>query len=145
MNNEFDNINIYNDSSIIINEKTPKSIISWITILIILSLIMIIIFSIPFNIYLTLNGYVTIEDNETYLNLLLENSDFPINKKNELYIKNVKYDYSIVNIDRENMILKVDLKDEIKLENNIVIVNLVKDRTTVFKLIKNKIKKGFGL
>lgn len=140
-----DNIGIYNDSAIILNKKTPKSIISWITILIILLVLLIILFFIPFNIYSNFNGYVFIQDNSSYLNLILEESDFPIYKDNKLYIKGDKYDYEIISIDNNEVILKLDLKDDIKINNNTLIVNILKSRTTVFEILKNKIKKGFGL
>lgn len=140
-----DNIEIYNNSAIILNKKTPKSIISWITILISLLIMLVILFSVPFNIYKSYSGYVYIQDNSSYLILMLEESDFPINKNNKLYIKNTKYDYDIVNINNKEVTLKLKLKDNIKIENNLFVVNILKDRTTVFKILKKKIMKGFGL
>lgn len=140
-----DDINIYNDSAIILSKKTPKCIISWITILIILLIIMIILFCIPFNIYKNLNGYIILENNQTYLNLSLNESDFPVYKNKKLYIKGYKYNYDVVSIEENNVILKVNLKDNIKINNNIVLVNILSDRTTVFKILKDKIKKGFDL
>lgn len=140
-----DNIDIYNNSAIILNKKTPKSIVSWITILIIVFILALISFCIPFNIYKNFNGYIFIEDKNSYLNLLLNESDFPINKNNKLYIKGDKYDYEVISINNNEVILKLNLKDDIKLDNNIVTVNVLETRTTVFKILKNKIKKGFGL
>ena len=43
------------------------------------------------------------------------------------------------------MLISIKLKDDVKINNNIVVVNILKNRTTLFKIIKNKIKKGFGL
>lgn len=140
-----DNINIYNNSAIILSKKTPKSIVSWISILFVLLILLIIFFSIPFNIYNSLFGYITIKDNDSYLVLSLDKSDFPMNKNDKLYIKSDKYDYEVIDIDNNKVILKIDLKEEIKLDNNTVIVNLLSNRTTVFEILKNKIKKGFGL
>lgn len=139
---KMDDINIYNDSAIILKRKTPKGIISWITILIILLIILTILFSIPFNKYKKINGYVI---NKGYLNLLVSESDFPIYKNKKLYIKEDKYDYEIVDIKDNEVILKIELSDDIKIENNIVEVNILSNRTTVFEILKNKIKKGFGL
>jgi ribosome-binding protein aMBF1 (putative translation factor) len=42
-------------------------------------------------------------------------------------------------------ILKINLDDNLKIQNNQLILNFLKDRTTLFKIIKNKIKKGFGV
>lgn len=142
---KMDKIDIYNDSAIILNKKMPKSIISWITILFFLLILLVIIFIVPFNIYKNYIGYVEVDNIDTYLVLETQESDFPINKNNKLYIKRDNYDYEIVSIKKDNIILKVDLKEEIKIEDNIVLVNILKDRTTVFEILKNKIKKGLGL
>ena len=142
---KMDNLDIYNDSAIILEKKTPKKIISWITILIILTLLFVLFSFLPFNIYKPLVGYVDIVDNSSYLILNLDDSDFPINKSNELYIKNKKYNYKIVKIKEDKLILSINLDNNLKIQNNIVTINILKNRTTLFKIIKNKIKKGFGV
>lgn len=142
---KMDNIDIYNNSAIMLNKKTPKKITSWITILIILTFIFIIFSFIPFNIYKPLIGYVDITNNSSYLVLNVDDSDFPMNKNNELYIKNKKYDYKIVEISEDNIILDINLENKLKIQNNILTVNFLKERTTIFKIIKNKMKKGFGV
>ncbi|MBQ9071666.1 MAG: hypothetical protein IJY25_00715 [Bacilli bacterium] len=142
---KMDDINIYNDSAIILNRKTPRSIISWITILIILLIILIILFCIPFNIYKNFSSYLTLEDSNSYIVILASESDFPIYKNKKLYIQRDCYNYDIVGIKDNQVILKVDLKDNIKINNNTFRVNILSNRTTVFEILKNKIKKGFGL
>lgn len=140
-----DNIDIYNNSAILLNNKTPSIIKSWIIILIILSLLFIVIMFIPFNIYKNYNGYVIIENNKSYINLIANEIDFPINKNNKLYIEEDNYKYEIINIENNNIVLSIKLKDDIKINNNIVTVNVLKERTTLFKMIRKKIKKGFDL
>ena len=140
-----DNLDIYNDSAIILEKKTPKKIISWITILIILTILFVVFSFIPFNIYKPLVGYVDITNNSSYLILNISNSDFPVNKNNELYIKNKKYNYKIVKIEEDKLILKVNLDNNLKIQNNMITANILKNRTTIFKIIKNNIKKGFGV
>ena len=142
---KMDKLDIYNDSAIILDKKTPKNIISWITILIILTLLFLVFSVIPFNIYKPLIGYVDIVDNNSYLILNLIDGDFPINKNNQLYIKNKQYDYEIVNIKEDKMTININLDNNLKIQNNIITVNLLKTRTTLFEIIKNKIKKGFGV
>ena len=140
-----DKLDIYNDSAIILEKKTPKKIISWITILIILTILFVVFSFIPFNIYKPLYGYVDITNNSSYLILDVNNSDFPVNKNNELYIKNKKYNYKIVKIEEDKLILSVNLDNNLKIQNNIITANILKNRTTLFKIIKSKIKKGFGV
>lgn len=140
---KMDNLDIYNNSAIILDKKTPKNIISWITILIILTLLFLIISLIPFNIYKPMIGYVDIINNSSYLVLDINNSDFPIYKNTELYIKTKKYNYKIVKLEENKLVLNVELDNNLKIQNNIITVNILKNRTTLFKTIKDKIKKGF--
>ena len=140
-----DKLDIYNDSAIILDKKIPKKIISWITILIILTILFVVFSFIPFNIYKPLFGYVDITNNSSYLILDFDKSDFPFNKNNELYIKSKKYDYKVVRIEENKLILNVNLDNNLKVQNNIVTANVLKNRTTLFNIIKNKIKKGFGV
>ena len=142
---KMDKLDIYNNSAIILDKKTPKKIISWITILIILTILFIIFSLIPFNIYKPLIGYVDINNDNSYIVLDIDYSDFPVSNKNKLYIKNKKYDYEIILIEKDKLILDINLEDNLKIQNNIVTVNILKNRTTLFKIIKNKIKKGFGV
>jgi len=139
-----DNIDIYNNSAIILKNKTSPLINSWIVILIILSLIFIIISFIPFNIYKSYNGYVVIKNNKSYISLIV-NDDFPINKNNKLYIKKDKYKYEVISIEKNNILIDLDLNSGIKINNNYVVVNILKDRVTIFEILKRKIKKGFDL
>ena len=134
---------MYIDSEIL-SRKMPKSIISWITILIITFILSLIFINIPFNTYKNFNGYIFKYKEKFYIRVLINKSDFPIYKKDTLYIKDKKYKYKIINIDKKKYILDLRLDNRIKIENNIVIVNIKKEKTTVFKILKNKIKKGIG-
>lgn len=140
-----DKIDIYNDSAIILERKTPKSIISWITILILVLIVFIIFSFIPFNIYKNYSGYINIDNKNTYLIINFKKSDFPIGKNNILYIHNKYYKYKIINIKDNTVTLDVKLDDNLKIENNIVLINILKEKTTLYKIIKNEIKKGFGI
>ena len=140
-----DNIDIYNNSSIILNKKTPSLIKSWIIILTLLSILFITIIFIPYNRYIIYNGYVILKDSNSYISLNINKNDFPIKNKNKLYIENDEYKYKIISIEKNNLILSINLKDNIKINNNLVTLHILKDRTTLFEKIKTRIKKGFGL
>ena len=135
------NIDIYNNSGFILNKDISFFEKSWIIILISLIILFTIFMFIPFNVYKTYNGYV--ENDNVYL--IIENRDFPVNKNNKLYIENNLYKYEIISINNNIVNIDVKLNKEINIENNIFKVNVLKDRTSIFKIIKNKIKKGFGL
>ena len=110
-----DNIDIYNNSAIILNNKTPNFIINWIIILILLSLLICIILFIPFNIYKQFNGYIILKDNNSYINLIVNKNDFPLYKNKKLFIEKEKYKYKIISIDDNNTIIKINLKEDIKI------------------------------
>lgn len=137
-----DKLDIYNNSAIIIDKKTPSKIISWITILIILSLIVIIFSFIKFNVYKSYFCYI---DKDFCIISNLEYSDFPVDKSNNLYIKGKKYSYDVIGIKNNNLVLKIDLDSSMKIQNNIIAINILKNRTSLIKIIRKKIKKGFGL
>lgn len=142
---KMNNIDIYNNSAIILKRKTPKIIISWITILI-TSISLLIIFSfVPFNIYKTYGGYITIENDNSYINLFINESDFPIYNNYNLYIKNTEYSYEVISISHDELKLELNLEDKLRINNNYIFVNILESRTTLFKIIKEKIKKGFGI
>ena len=89
-----DNIDIYNNSAKIFERKTPKSVISWITILIILFVLFIIISFIPFNIYKDYIGKIIDNKIPSNIQINVNKSDFPIKKDRILYIEDIKYNYN---------------------------------------------------
>ena len=140
-----DKLDIYNDSAIILEKKTPKKIVSWITILVILLILFVVFSMVPFNVYKPFIGKVNITNNRTLVRLDLNYSGFPVNRYNKLYIKNKEYSYKVVSIEDNSLLLDINLDESLKIQNNIVNVNILKDRTTIFKIIKDKIKKGFDV
>jgi len=140
-----DKLDIYNNSAIILEKKTPKRIISWITILTIIVVLFVVFSMVPFNIYKPFIGKVNITNNKTFLELELNYSGFPVDRYNKLYIKNKEYSYKIISIEDNILLLDINLDESLKIQNNIVNVNILKTRTTIFEIIKNEIKKGFEL
>lgn len=145
MNENMDKIDIYNNSAKILENKTPKSIISWITILCVLLFFFIVFSFVPFNIYKTYIGVLELNDNDYYFVTKLEYNDFPIDKSKKLYIKGKSYNYEVISIEDDILKLKIDLSDSLKTNNNALIINILDNRTTLFKIVLKKIKKGFGL
>ena len=63
-----------------------------------------------------------------------------MNKKNSLYIKGKKYNYKIIDIKDKEVLFYIDIPSDLIIEGNIININILKERTTVFKIIKRKIK-----
>ena len=138
-----DNIEIYNNSAKILEDKLPPKIVSWSFILLILLIIVIIFSFVPFNVYKNYSATIIKEDDISYLILNLNKNDFPFNDEFILYIKDKKYDYDIVNIENNIVVLWTNLEG-MDINNNLLDINILKDRTTIFKILKNKILKGLG-
>ena len=143
-----ENLNAFNFSKMkLLNEK-PSKIISWITILCILSLVFILI-SILFKInkYYITYGYVEIKDNYN-LKIIIDKSSFPIKKNYKLYIEDNKYDYKIININEMDLYYEIlvycNLDNELLINNNILKIKFEIGTTTLMKEFKEKIKKGMN-
>lgn len=132
-----DNIDIFNNSAIILEKKVPKRIVSWITILISLTIVLIFLCFYKFNIYVK---YVGIYKDNT---LIISNSFFPLNKNNRLYIENKKYDYEIIDILSDEVILKIKLNNNLKINKNKLNVYIFKYKKNIYTIIKNKWKDAF--
>lgn len=146
VNIKMENLNAFNYSKMkLINEK-PSKIISWITILCILSLVFILI-SILFKInkYTNTIGYVEIKEDYN-LKIIIDKSLFPIKKNYKLYIEDNKYDYKIIKINKLDtyyeLLVDCKLEKELLINNNILKIRFKTGKTTLIKELIKKIKKG---
>ena len=122
-------IDIYNNSSVIMLKKVPVKIISWITILLVF-----LIFILVFGIFFTYNKYEKCIGIVRGNNIVLELSPDKINKiKDRIIIDNKNY-YEIV--------LNINLEDKYKIDNNILEIYIELEKTTLLKEIFNFLKKG---
>ena len=140
-----DNIDNYNDSVLLFNFIMHKKIISWITILILIIIIFIIFSNISYSKYKDYVGYIEFIDNNYYIEINLEEGDFPININNNLYINGKKYEYNIVSINGNSVILNIELEESYLINNNKVLLSILSEKTSLFKQFKKKIKKGLDL
>lgn len=138
-----DDINVFNYSKLKLTDENPSKIISWITILSIM-FILFIVFSIFFqyNIYSTYIGYIE-NDN---IRIIINDNSFPIKNNYKLFIDNKKYNYKILNLEKNNgyyeLLVKCNIDKTLLINNNIVTVNFQKEKTTLMKEIIKKLKKG---
>ena len=139
-------IDIYNNSSVIMLKKVPVKIISWITILLVF-----LIFILVFGIFFTYNKYEKCIGIVRGNNIVLELSPDKINKiKDRLYIDNKKYNFEIkekdyiiiVNKNYYEIVLNINLEDKYKIDNNILEIYIELEKTTLLKEIFNFLKKG---
>lgn len=130
---------MYSSSEFILKYKLHSIVNSWILVLKIILLLFIIFMFIPYSTYHTYIGYVSIKDNQSYIFL---EKDTSLNKN--LYINGKKYKYKIVE-NNDYIKIKLDLEDSLKIDSLYLNVDIESDRKTLFKVLKNNIKKGIGL
>lgn len=143
---------IYNNFSYIINKKTSLSITLWI-ILLIISFIIFIIISLKYEYYLYQSyfGYVKKIDDSFYTIIYVEKDNVDELFNSNLLVDNNDYSFEIVSISEEyfvinnkmcyQVILDFDLKEEYKIENNIIDIILKNNKTTIYKELKKGIMK----
>ena len=143
---------IYNNFSYIINKKTSLSIFLWI-ILLIISFIIFIIISLKYEYYLYQSyfGYVKKIDDSFYTIIYVEKDNVDELFNSNLLVDNNDYSFEIVSISEEyfvinnkmcyQVILDFDLKEEYKIENNIIDIILKNNKTTIYKELKKGIMK----
>lgn len=148
---------IFNNYETTINRKTPKYIIIWLILLSIfcIAFILISIFY-NFNKYEKYLGIVTKEGNDYYVKVYVKNDEIVITKTDTVKIDNETVKYQIVFISNQlvintnnetckEMIIKCQLKNNQKIENNILSLNFMLRKTTLFKNFLSYIKKGWNL
>ena len=142
-------IDAFKNSKMKIMYSSPSRIISWITIvlIIIISFLIISIFY-KYNTYIKLISYVNI--NEKYnIRGIIEKKDMPIKKNYKLYIEGKRYEYEIVDIKEYDnyyeLFIKCKVDKNLLINNNLLTLNFVKNKTTLMNEIIKKIKKGMML
>lgn len=134
-----EDIELFNDSARIINNINRKSIISWNTILLLIIICFLIFINVPFNKYNVCVGTIK-EENEFYIKIDKTESNFPIKKTDKLYIEYKEYNYKIKEINDNYIVIKLNLEDKYKIDNNMVLVKFKSDKTSIYKILKELIK-----
>ena len=144
-----DKIDVFKNSKMKIMYSSPSRIISWITIvLVIIVSFFIISISYRYNTYIEVISYVNI--NEKYnIRGIIEKKDMPIKKNYKLYIEGKRYEYEIVDIKEYDnyyeLFIKCKVDKNLLINNNLLTLNFVKNKTTLMNEIIKKIKKGMML
>lgn len=144
----------YLNASSIITKELPKKIISWITILII-SLIAFIIVGIYYEYpqYLNYRGNIIKEKKEYFIKVLVLEDDLLKIKKGKLILNkknmdfNIKYIEPVYYLDSNEqkyyeVVLNSKLQEDLKVENNPILIKFELPKTTLIKEVIKKIRKG---
>lgn len=148
----YPNVDIFNNSPIILNRKTSKAIQIWIMFLIFGAIIFFIIGNYyKFSLFTNHIAYVKKIDSKYYVVTYLEEDEIRKLYYSEILIEKEKFDFKVVTISEEvysvnnikcyEVVLDMKLKEMWLVENNILNIVLKKEETTILK----EIKKGINL
>ena len=144
---EFKNLDT-NPSSLIIKE--PTRIYSFTTILLIFIIVFIILGSL-FSYNKSTNYVATIiNEEELYFKVTISNADLKEIDKSTLIIENKKYNFHIINIEKNdydnnyNILLSINLNINNLQDQKYIIFTLKKEKTTFFKEILKRIKEDLN-
>jgi len=140
-------IDIYNDSAIILERKMPSKIFSWITILIIAITIFILL-----SIFLKFNKYETylgIIDNNRVI-IYYDSKDIPF-KNHLLFIDGKNYTYQVESVNSEAVYMEskkyyevvIKLEQTLDFSSNLLNVTFKGEKTTLFNELKRKVRDSY--
>ena len=140
------NISVFKNSKMrILNSEPPKTV-SWIIIVILVSLISVFIgIFYQYNVYMPLYGCV--ENNDKYnIKTIISKDKMPLKKDYKLFIEGKKYDYEIINIEEYDnyyeIFINCKVDKNLLINNNYFTLYFMKYKTTLMNEIIKKIKRG---
>lgn len=147
-----DDIDIYLNSSTMLLKKTPSKIVSWVTMLFLFLIFLVCFMSFyKYKKYLKYDAYIK----NGYIEFYVDKVFFNKINNNKVLIKEKNYDYDVVSIfefsyenganDLWKIIIKVDLEENMMIENNYFQIKFLESEGTTIKRIVKKIKKGLKL
>lgn len=150
---KWNHIDIFNNSEIVYMRKPNNLIISWISILIIGSILFgIIIFFYKFETSVIYYGkvinveednYISMAVDEEFINLKNRNYLTINNKECKCHLRSMSDNYYILNgLKYWEAIFDCEIADEININDNIIEVKIEKEKQTLFDKIVFKIRKG---
>ncbi len=132
-------MNQYN-LSVLYNLNERINYIKYYIFLYVVIFILLLILFVPYNV----NYHYKLYINNNYT-LIVDDNYFPL-KKTYLYIENKKYSYNVLNVSKHfvdnkiyyEVLIDINLKDYNK--KNIIDVTILKEKTTIFRNLINKMK-----
>ena len=148
-----DSIDVFYNSEIILKRKTLK--IKYYTIFMFLFIGILLLFIVFFKYtpYINLKAILKVENDSYYLKTFIQEENFNYINQSFLIINDKSYKYKIKNINEGYILdekynkyydveLEVKLNSSLIINNNIIDINLKKNKTTILNQIIKKIKKG---
>ena len=150
---KYDDLEIFNNSSVVYMQKTNNRIISYITILLILCFIFILFaYFYKFNIFNIYYGKVYKEDDDTYLVMNVDSDFINMSKRNYLeindksekcHLESFSDNYVVYNNKKYwEVTYSCELPDELNINNNVLEVKVNKRETTLFNEFIRKVNRG---
>lgn len=150
---KMETIDVFYNSSLILERKRPLYILSYLTIIIFVILLALLIsIFYKYNPYKKYLGRVIITESDFYIKMQVEENEIPL-LNNNFIINNENYSYKITGISDIAYIgdnlkkyyevtIESNIDDNLIIQNNIININLKLPKTTLFKELIKKVKKG---
>lgn len=153
MYQKYEDIDVFNNSSLTYMKKSSSMVVSWISIILIGSILFsLIIFFYEYDAYNIYFAKVVNNEDNNYLNITVDESFISMKNRNYLeinnevrkcHLKSMSDNYYIFNESKYwEVIYECDIPTELNINNNIVEVRVDKEKTTLFKELVNKVREG---
>lgn len=147
----YPNVDIFNNSPIILNRKTSKSIKIWLLFLSLGGILFVTIgYYYTYHLYATHLAYVKEINSKYYLVTYLEEEEISKLYYSEVFIEKERFDFKTVAVSKEayiidnkkcyEVVLDINLKEMWLIENNILNIVFKKEETTILKEIRKGIQ-----
>lgn len=148
----YNSIDIFNNREVLYKNKSNYKVISWITILLIGSIVLLLItFFYKFRLFSIYTGKIVKNEKDNYIELNVDDSFlkyknrnyYIINdKKSRCHIKEIVDSYYVNDKKYYNVKINCDLNKEININNSILDIKVDEGKVTLFEVFTKKIKKG---
>lgn len=148
----YNSIDIFNNREVLYKNKSNYKVISWITILLIGSIVLLLItFFYKFRLFSIYTGKIVKNEKDNYIELNVDDSFlkyknrnyYIINdKKSRCHIKEIVDSYYVNDKKYYNVKINCDLNKEININNSILDIKVDEGKVTLFQVFTKKIKKG---
>lgn len=146
-------VDAFNNYEIVLNKHHNKIYIYVIIMLFWLLLILGMSAFYSYHPYLNVNSQVLLKNENTYLKAYIKEEDASKINDRKIFINGQSYRYKSISIGDEfvldekyqkyyEVLFEIELDTKYKINNNIINLNIQLPKTTIFKRIINKIKKG---
>lgn len=150
--NKYSSINVFKNKSTIYLRKSDYKIVSWITILMVSSMLLITLSVFyKFELFTIYHAKVVKDDQDNYISVLVDNEFLKVKNRNYLEINDKEIKCHLIDVSNNYVIInnlkywqvnyECELSDEININNNLLEIKIREKKQSLFQYILKKIRK----